>query len=479
MTFAFELEETRAGGVRMAVLIDDEVVWPHPEQDDGASEFDPEDVLSYLADAWASLLLAQSWPVAFEPDDEPRSVTGLLRAAEERWERLGDDSPDAGREAALLDEFLYQHDFSQMKHGAGLKPCFVLRQIDRVRLEANGQVHEDIAFGQFVAELNRLGALAAESLKRRNDDTARRAIDRWERRDRIDPLATAALISGIPREEVERTHGLGTMLTEAVANRSLSDVANDNTNPILAAARSSGPLGPASLVEVLREIRSIPDGNATGLAKLRINIRRALRGIDRPLDQGIRAADYVRGWLDQSADQAVDLQALSERLGIFVRRQTIPDRRLDGIASAGPSHGPAILLNLNTRRQGAGADDLERSLRFTWSHEIGHLLLDESEWPALVDAVRQRVARTVETRANAFAAYLLLPQAVACRWWEQQGSPTGWGKLEALLNDLTGTFGIPRIVASRQLARGVPQERRRSLEQVFETHIPNFQGPDR
>jgi len=376
MTFSFDLDTTEAGEVRMAILIDGEVVWPHPDEADGCSDFNPEDVLSYLADAWPSLLLAQSWPIRFEPDQEPRSITGLLRAAEGRWEQLvASDLVEAESEGAVLDEFLYHHDLSQMKHGAGLNSCFVLRQQTHVRLETSREVHEDIPFIAFVGELTRVGSFVADLLQRAGGSTADRVIGRWNRRDENDPITAAALISGLPRRDIEVSNDLQDLLVSEIRNRPLSRIANDNSNPEYAVARSSGALGPAGLTYVLRRVRGVPDGNTAGISELRRLVQRNLRGIERELDQGIRAANRVRDWLGQSDDEGVDLDALSARLAIRVERQQIPDTRLDGIATCGPRHGPAILLNLNTRRHGAGLQDLGRSLRFTWSHEIGHLLL--------------------------------------------------------------------------------------------------------
>jgi hypothetical protein len=478
MDFSFDLDGTAAGEVHMAVVIDGEVVWPHPDEEDGGSDFDPEDVLSYLADAWPSLLLAQSWPIRFEPDQEPRSITGLMRAAEDRWEQLSvSDLAEVESEGTLLDEFLYHHDLSQMKHGAGLNSCFVLRQQTHVRLETNCEVYEDIPFRAFVDELSRVGSFAADLLRRVGGSTADRVIERWNRRDEIDPIAAAALVSGLPRRDIEASNDLQDLLVNEIRNRPLSAIANDNRSPEYAAARSSGALGPAGLVYVLRWVRDVPDGNTASISRLRRAVQKSLRGIERALDQGIHAATIVHDWLRQSDDEAVNLDALSVRLALRVERQQIPDNRLDGIATSGPRHGPAILLNLNTRRQGARPQDHERSIRFTWSHEIGHLLLDQSEWPALIDAARQRVPRTVETRANAFAAYLLLRPDVAYHFWEQHGSPVDWSELEPLLNQLTQKFGLPCIAASRQLARGAPVERRRILEPVFRAHIISYDGP--
>jgi Zn-dependent peptidase ImmA (M78 family) len=479
MKFALDLETTRSGDVRLAIVIDDEVAWPHPDTDDGYSDFDPEDVVSYLADAWPSLLLSQSWSIPFEPDQEPRSITGLLRAAEERWEQLS-DLAQVDNEEASLNEFLYHHDLSQMKLGAGLDSCFVLRQHQNMRIETRREVYEAISFQQFVEQMTVLGSFAVNLLKERKGDTAKHAIARWEARDQTDPISAAALVSGIPAAEIERDDDLRSTLVSTIIGRSLSDVANDNKNPIYAAARSSGALGPASLSEVLRLIQTLPNRDVAPLVGLRRRVQQDLRGsARRPTDDGIRAANFVRSWLHLRDEERFDLDGFSSKLGIAVSKVSIPDSRLDGIATNGPEHGPAIILNLNTRRQGAGSDDLDRSLRFTWAHELGHLLLDQDDWPALIDAARQRVSRNVETRANAFAASLLLPEGEAYRMWEQAGSPLGWDALEASLNRMTQEFGVPRILASRQLTRKAPRERLRNLEQVLRTYVVNYDGSGR
>jgi len=479
MKFALDLETTGSGDVRLAIVIDDEVAWPHPDITDGYSDFDPEDVVSYLTDAWPSLLLSQSWAIPFEPDQEPRSMTGLLRAAEERWEQLSDVT-QVENEEAWLNEFLYHHDLSQMKLGAGLDSCFVLRQHQNVRIETRREVYETISFPQFVEQLTRLGSFAVTLLKERQGDPAKHAIARWEARNQTDPISAAALVSGIPAAEIERDDNLRSTLVSTIIGRSLSDVANDNRNAIYAAARSSGALGPASVAEILRLIQTLPNKNVAPIVDLRRRVQQDLRGgTRRPTDEGIRAANFVRSWLRLRDEERFDLDGFSSKLGITVSKVLIPDSRLDGIATNGPEHGPAIILNLNTRRQGAGGDDLDRSLRFTWAHELGHLLLDQDEWPALIDAARQRVPRNVETRANAFAASLLLPEGEAYRRWERAGSPLVWDALEPILNQMNQEFGVPRILASRQLSRRMLPERRRHLEHVLRTHVVNYDGSGR
>ena len=476
MTFSLDLAEKADGSIHLTVAVDDDEVWPHPGATDSGSDFDPEDILAWLTDAWASLHLEQSWPILFTDRQEPRSITGLLRAAEERWEVFGDTDADRiAAESDCVDAFLYRHDLSQMKFAAGLGPCFVLRQLECVRMEVDGRIFEEIKFDEFVNQLHELGSCAARLLGSRQDETASQLMTRWSNRDRVDPVEAIALVSGIPSEDWRADPDMVATVRQDFGSRTLHVIANDNT-PFQAAARSSGALGIAGVAEVWRHIRNLPDGNPASLAGFRSRLQRDARDVRTPLDQGIRAAEALRRELEIPDDRRADLDAISARLGIRVERRSIPDRRLDGIATRGPRHGPAIVLNTETRRQGAGPDDLERSLRFTWSHEIGHILLDSDEWPTMVDAARQRVPRSTETRANAFAAYLLLPQGSARRAWEAAGSPCEWDGLEPLLNAITQDFGLPRIAASRQLAREVPPERRRSVETAFRRNIENFDG---
>ena len=68
MSLNFEIQCTDATQVSLAILDGDDVLWPFPgSAADGSACFEAEDVLGYLADAWASLLLRQEWPNVFEP----------------------------------------------------------------------------------------------------------------------------------------------------------------------------------------------------------------------------------------------------------------------------------------------------------------------------------------------------------------------------------------------------------------------------
>jgi Zn-dependent peptidase ImmA (M78 family) len=263
-------------------------------------------------------------------------------------------------------------------------------------------------------------------------------------------------------------------LLSRLNGRSLKEIANDNATPLLAVARSSGKLGPQAIAEMIREFRTLPPGPITELVKRRRALAPIIKGAKTHTEQGIRAAMGIREWLGVPKDALLDLQNVSDRLGITVQQHFGLDSRIDGLASAGPEHGPAILLNRNTARRGASDADLERSLRFTWAHELGHLLLDNDGWPAITDSAQQRVPRLIETRANAFAAYLLVLPEVAYQALDDEKPGLVWNEVEPALNKIGDRFKVSRIVLARQVSRGAPFGRERDWDMIFRQNIPYF-----
>lgn len=473
MKIRFDItEEGRC--LRLAILVDGEAVWPHPSIGDEASTFDPEDVMSYLVDSWPSLLLTQAFPIPFDARQMPRSLTGLMGAAEARWENFGSrDRRKIEDEQSRLDAFLYAHDLSQMKFGAGLEPFYFLRLGSHMRIETFSRFVEDVKFTEFVEAMEGLGDKAASLL---GEDHS--LVIRWRSRNYADPETVLAFIGGLPLSNVRASAAEIAPLKTLVAGRQLNEIANDNRQPILAAARGAGALGVTSLCAVTNAIRGLNSGDGSRLVTFRRQtVLPLLRDLSNPTDQGIRVANEVRTWLSLGRSDAVNLSILSDKLCIEVRRVAINETRFDGLAVTTGDHGPSILLNTETRRRGNGREDLERSLNFTWAHEVAHLLMDDPEdWPVLVDTLAdtQRLPRKVETRANAFAAHLLLPVPVALERWEVAGEPRDWPNLENLLNELAETYGLPRIVVARQVGRGVPEDRGDRVQDVFLQNIPGF-----
>ena len=372
-----------------------------------------------------------------------------------------------------MEAFLYRHDLSSMKHGAGLPEMYLLRQGGKYRIETGGRVFDWPGFIEVSSGLERLGTLARDLLAA-SKGGHERIISRWDMRNDCDSTAAAALITGVNAVEITRERVALSPLLDTLAGRGIWDIANDNAAPMLAVARSSGGLGPTGIAEMIRAFRRLPAGSTEQLRRRRAEVKAAIRHVRGATDQGIGAASNVREWIQQPIAAPVDLDRLCIGLGIAVQYEESLDSRIDGLASNGPENGPAILLNLNTARRGGTKDDLDRSMRFTLAHELGHLLLDDSEWPAITDAVQQRVPRVIETRANAFATYLLVPADEAYAQFDMRRPSMTWSSVEQALNLVGGLFQVPRILVSRQIFRGAPLDRKKTLKRLFSDNIFNF-----
>ena len=102
--------------------------------------------------------------------------------------------------------------------------------------------------------------------------------------------------------------------------------------------------------------------------------------------------------------ERVDVEAILERLGVDVVEASLSDSAVRGVALAGPHHRSGIVWNRNSH---FNADS--RGRRFTLAHELCHLLFDRSVGQRLAVASGPWAPPSLEQRANAFAAMLLMP----------------------------------------------------------------------
>ena len=89
---------------------------------------------------------------------------------------------------------------------------------------------------------------------------------------------------------------------------------------------------------------------------------------------------------------------------VRVNDLSLDDTELRAVAFVSDSHAPTIALNTNHR---SAADS--RARRFTLAHELCHLLHDRSYGASLAIASGPWAPDPIEKRANAFAAWLLMP----------------------------------------------------------------------
>ena len=126
---------------------------------------------------------------------------------------------------------------------------------------------------------------------------------------------------------------------------------------------------------------------------------------DSPWQQGYALAEELQNDLDGCVDhERVDVEAILERLGVDVAEASLSDRSIRGVAIAGPRHRSGIVWNRNNH---LNADSW--GLRFTLAHELCHLLFDRDVGQRLAVASGPWAPPSLERRANAFAAMLLMP----------------------------------------------------------------------
>lgn len=142
-----------------------------------------------------------------------------------------------------------------------------------------------------------------------------------------------------------------------------------------------------------------------------------------PWQQGYWLAEEL---LDKMAERAfnqhvgssVDIAALLDVWDVHLSEASLEDSTLRAVAFVGREHAPSIVLNSSYRWA-----DSEQARRFTLAHELCHLLHDRSQGVHLAMASGPWAPRAIEQRANAFAAWLLMPPKLLESAVARVGSP--------------------------------------------------------
>lgn len=165
---------------------------------------------------------------------------------------------------------------------------------------------------------------------------------------------------------------------------------------------------------------TISRGDARELARLLVDLfdeagdsRRLLALVDAavpsgleglPWEQGYEIAEQIHQELSGTGTPSKGVENVLTDLGIDVAETELTDRRIRGVAVAGPQHHPAALVNESHPR-----NQSPEGRRFTLAHELCHLLVDRREGRKLAVASGPWAPVEVEQRANAFAACYLMP----------------------------------------------------------------------
>jgi Zn-dependent peptidase ImmA (M78 family) len=132
--------------------------------------------------------------------------------------------------------------------------------------------------------------------------------------------------------------------------------------------------------------------------------------------------------------QSHDLeQILLPRLGVRVADVRLEDSRVDGVAILHPGRMPLIGVNLSGRFASK-----PWGRRMTLAHELCHLLHDLDDDGRVGIVSNPWAPQTMERRANAFAAMLLMPRAAVEAVLPRQ--PRDW--TSQALHEAMGTLGV-------------------------------------
>jgi hypothetical protein len=123
--------------------------------------------------------------------------------------------------------------------------------------------------------------------------------------------------------------------------------------------------------------------------------------------------------LDLDTLDYVDVVAVLTELSVPIERIRLSDPDIRAVAIGAPSHMPLVLVNnANTRNRSRGG------LRFTYAHELCHVLHDQGSTKSLGVADGPWAPYEIEQRANAYAAMFLMPPTLVERVIRQVEHPT-------------------------------------------------------
>jgi Zn-dependent peptidase ImmA (M78 family) len=111
----------------------------------------------------------------------------------------------------------------------------------------------------------------------------------------------------------------------------------------------------------------------------------------------------------------IDVRSIVHDLGIEVLEDALETDSIRGVALAGTDFSPTILINTTSVYNTS-----EFGKRFTLAHELCHVIFDRTRARRVTHVSGPWAAPGIERRANAFAAYLLMPRELVIRGWHSR-----------------------------------------------------------
>lgn len=449
----FHLSDVEDGGELLPTTCDLSVsvggtnIWPVRGDEESALEIEVDDLLSHLAEAWKPLILRQTYPGTFNP----MRPSLLLPEAASLWGKLPQDL--AAAEDETVEAFADVHNLSRCFAGLFDLPSLWLVRSGNAMLVDTGEIFERVDIDAAVAGLTAVGDEIAGRLEKAGDDQWSLLIESWRRREEGGEIAMASWSTSLVNEDVIALAKEGLLPLP----KGFAEAANDR-DVFSIAARMASALPLEEIRNILERVRVFQKATSPALDQLAEAARASLAGPlsdALPYEQGEGLANMLRRDQALPNGKAVNVFALVEKLGIPLQVEDVETPGLDALAIWGDRHGPAILLNETSERHKSPFDPRENfALRITLAHELCHLLADSTHVLSAIDVLNSRMPQTIEQRARAFAAELLLPTSDAARAWIDADRPRDRERVDSLLDTLSQTYKMSRAAASWKLQHG-------------------------
>ena len=161
-----------------------------------------------------------------------------------------------------------------------------------------------------------------------------------------------------------------------------------------------------------------------------------------PWHNGYSLALDVLDEIDPDPDSAMtQVEVMLDALGVAVRDVDLGEQGPRGVALAGRDLRATILVNRDNLK------NRFRGRRFTLAHELCHILFDQGRARSLAHGSTPWASPSVEQRANAFAAMLLMPPSRARR-----PVTTGLAELKRSVDRLADRMRVSRVALKRHLS---------------------------
>ncbi|MFC7382099.1 ImmA/IrrE family metallo-endopeptidase [Sphaerisporangium rhizosphaerae] len=263
-------------------------------------------------------------------------------------------------------------------------------------------------------ESTRLTELRGQIDKLRLPDQHHVRLD-WLAGLRRPPTLGSRLVSGTPADDMQiRWNEIVATLQETGDSEQVTEVLAVEESPLVIsgschAALLFSSVAPTITSEDVRTLASVlverysRDVDTTELEDLSFEILPDPAIPD--WEQGYELAEWVHERIDlTSSGGSVDIEGLLQRLNVTVISRRLRDRDIRACSIVGPHHQPTVVHNESSLSFNHG-----RARRFSMAHELCHLLFDRSQGQKLAIASGPWAPRSVERRANAFAAMFLMP----------------------------------------------------------------------